>query len=76
MTPTEPTTPEWADVRTVEPLALRAKDAARLLSISTRALWSLTNRGEVPHVRIGKSVLYPTDALRAWLAQQTKGGAR
>lgn len=52
------------------PLALRAKDAASLLGISPRLLWSLTNRGEVPHLRLGRAVLYPVDDLRRWLSEQ------
>ena len=55
------------------PLALRAEAAARTLGISKRLLWSLTNQGVIPHIRLGKAVLYPVGALRAWLAQQTSG---
>jgi predicted DNA-binding transcriptional regulator AlpA len=57
-----------------EPLALRRRDAARMLGLSERALWSLTNRGDVPHVRLGKSIRYPVAALRDWLAKRTRGG--
>ncbi len=57
-------------------LALRPKDAARALNIGERLLWSMTNRGEIPCVRLGKAVLYPVDALREWLAQRAKGGDR
>jgi len=56
-------------------LALRPKEAARALGISERLLWSLTNRGEVPHLRMGRAVVYPIAALEAWLAQHaSKGG--
>lgn len=58
----------------LEPLALRARDAARLLGISERSLWSLTKCGDVPHVRIGRTVTYPVEALRAWLKKRSKGG--
>jgi excisionase family DNA binding protein len=57
-----------------EPLALRRRDAARLLGLSERALWTLTNRGDVPHVRLGKSIRYPVEALQTWLQRRTKGG--
>jgi excisionase family DNA binding protein len=57
------------------PLALRAKEAARALSISARHLFTLTQNGEIPCVRIGsgsrKTVLYPMDSLRNWLASAT-----
>jgi len=55
-------------------LALRPKDAAKALGIGERLLWEKTNCGEIPHVRIGKAILYPVDVLREWLAEQAKGG--
>ena len=55
-------------------LSLRPKDAAKALGIGERLLWSLTNRGEIPHLRFGRAVVYPVDLLREYLAQQAKGG--
>jgi excisionase family DNA binding protein len=41
---------------------LTTKQAAERLSIGTRKLWTLTNCGEIPCVRIGKCVRYrPAD---------------
>lgn len=57
---------------TVQPLALRPREAAKALGISERLLWSKTNCGEIPHVRVGRSVLYPVEQLRQWLAGQAK----
>lgn len=56
------------------PLVFKSKEAARALGICERKLWDLTDRGVVPHVRIGTSVRYPCDALRSWLATQVQGG--
>lgn len=56
------------------PLSLRSKAAAQALGISARKLWELTNRGEIPCVRVGTCVLYPVNLLEAWLAEQAKGG--
>ena len=55
-------------------LALRPHEAARALGISERALWSITadKSSGIPHTRLGRSVLYPTDLLREWLAKQVK----
>jgi len=50
-------------------LALRCREAAQALGISERLLWEWTNRGSIPHVRLGKAILYPVDALRDWLRQ-------
>ena len=57
------------------PLALRPREAAQALSISERHLFTLTKDGEIPCVRIGsgsrKTVLYPMESLRNWLASAT-----
>ena len=55
-------------------LSLSAAEAAAALGISERALWTRTNSGEVPHVRIGSRILYPVRELEQWLAAQTQGG--
>jgi len=57
-------------------LALRPREAAQMLAIGERKLWELTNRGLIPHVRFGRSVRYPVDALRAWLAEQAADQAK
>jgi predicted DNA-binding transcriptional regulator AlpA len=49
-----------------EPLLVDVATAAQMLAISQRKLWSLTNIGDVPCVRIGKSVRYSLEELRAW----------
>ncbi len=52
-------------------LALRLRDAARLLGISERLLWNLSApRGPIPCTRIGGRggcVLYRPDDLDQWL---------
>lgn len=57
-------------------LSMRAKEAAKALGISERLLWEWTDKGVVPHVRLGKAILYPVDSLRAWLQQQAQGKTR
>ena len=48
-------------------LAMRPREASKSLGISERTLWEWTDRGVVPHIRLGKAILYPVDALREWL---------
>ena len=51
-----------------EPLQLlKPPDAARTLAISPRKLWELTAGGDIPAVRIGRSVRYDPVDLRAWI---------
>lgn len=57
-------------------LAMRPKDAAKALGIGTRLLWSLTNQGLIPHVRLGRAVIYPVELLQGWLAEQAAGAKR
>jgi len=54
------------------PLALTPKQAAPLLGISARKLWSMTASGEIPHVRFGRAVRYPRAALERWLNERAE----
>ena len=54
-------------------LALRTKQAAAALGLSERKLWSLTAAGEVPHVRLGRCLVYPTKELELWLSSKVNG---
>jgi excisionase family DNA binding protein len=51
---------------------MRPREAAKALGISERLLWEWTNKGVVPHVRLGKVILYPVDSLREWLKEQAQ----
>lgn len=55
-----------------EPLLVSAPEAARLLGISPRLLWTLTRDGDVPSIHIGRRVLYSPDALRGWIAEKSE----
>lgn len=54
------------------PLLLTRREAAQALRISERKLWELTQRGDIPHVRVDRSVRYPVHELREWVKSQTK----
>lgn len=51
-------------------LLVDAREAAKVLALSPRKLWSLTAGGEVPCVRIGRMVRYDPVDLRAWIEAQ------
>ena len=57
-------------------LALRPKEASKALGIGARLLWSMTNRGEIPHIKLGKAVLYPIAELERWLSEQVQKRGR
>lgn len=61
----------------ISPLALRPKDAAKALGISTRTLYTLTKAGAIPAKKIGtgkrSAVLYAVADLEAFLAGKQEG---
>jgi predicted DNA-binding transcriptional regulator AlpA len=58
-------------------LAVRPREAARILGIGVRMLWSNTSpRGEIPSIRIGRAVLYRPSDLDAWLAAHASKAVR
>ena len=60
----------------IEPLALRGPEAAVALGVGLTMLRELTLRGEVPCVRMGRAVVYPVEALRAYLRERIEKGGR
>lgn len=65
---------DWLPTRTAGPapqaLLLKPVEAAKTLSISPRLLWALTDRGEIPCIRIGRAVRYDPRDLTAWIAKK------
>ncbi len=55
-------------------ILLTPQQAAEALAISPRKLWGMTSSGEIPHVRLGRSVRYPIADLQRWIDRQKKGG--
>jgi len=45
------------------PLLFNATKAADTLGISPRSLWTLTRAGTIPHVRLGRRVMYSLQCL-------------
>jgi excisionase family DNA binding protein len=58
--------------QTIEPLLLTVRQAAKVLSISERTLFTLTQDGQIPAVRFGRSVRYDPVDLRAWINSAKK----
>jgi excisionase family DNA binding protein len=48
-------------------LLLTPREAAKALSLCEKTLWTLTRRGELPAVRIGRAVRYDLADLRAFI---------
>lgn len=66
----------------LERITVGAKDAATMLGLSPRTLWTLTNAGEIPCIRFTATgskkatKLYRIADLRAWAAAKAEEGRR
>jgi excisionase family DNA binding protein len=56
------------------PLLLSIKQAAQALSLSERTVWTLVQTRELPHVRVGRRLLFSRMALESWIDRQQSGG--
>jgi excisionase family DNA binding protein len=57
-------------------LLLRPRDAAAALAVCEKTLWTLTDRGEIPVVKIGRAVRYDPRDLSAWIDRQKTAPAQ
>jgi excisionase family DNA binding protein len=57
--------------RTMEDRALRVPEVAQRLGISRTKAWQMARAGELPTLRLGRSVRVPVSALARWIEEQT-----
>ena len=53
-------------------LLLSPREAAKALSVCEKTLWTLTQKGEIPVMRMGRAVRYPLDRLKEWIEKQSQ----
>jgi predicted DNA-binding transcriptional regulator AlpA len=66
----------------LNPVLITAAELGRLLQISTRTVWQLLSKGEVPEpVRFAKTVRWRLEGIKRWIADdcsapsgRSKGG--
>ena len=51
----------------MEPLLLTPAEAAKTMGIGRTRIYALLAAGDLPSIRIGRSVRIPVDQLRAWI---------
>ncbi len=56
-------------------LLLRAEEVAHLLGIGRSKVYELIAAGELPVVRVGRSLRVNRLALERWIEDRTRGGA-
>lgn len=54
-----------------ERLTYTVTEAACALGIGRTVAYDLIRRGEIPHVRIGRSIRIPRSSLDSWLTART-----
>lgn len=57
----------------MEPLAISAPEAARLLGVSKPKVYELMGRADFPSFKLGGRTLVSVDGLREWVRNQSKG---
>src|SRR3954467_15660986 len=55
------------------PLLVDSHEAARLLAVSERTLWALTDAGEVRCLRLGRAKRYAVAELERFIARRMEG---
>ena len=55
------------------PVLLKPSEVAEALRISPRKLWGLTASGEIPSLKIGRSVRYDPHDLAHWIETAKEG---
>ena len=62
-----------ADQQKTKPVRLlKPSEAALFLAVSERTVKRLTARGELPHVRVGRSMRFVMEDLLAYVASQRR----
>jgi excisionase family DNA binding protein len=53
---------------------LDRKETAAYLAISDRHLWAITDRGDLPCIKLGRTVRYAIEDIEAYLKRSRTGG--
>ena len=51
---------------------LRIEDAAQRLSVGRSTIYAMVAAGQIPSLKLARSLRIPADALDRWLAEETK----
>lgn len=59
------------DNKATRKLAVRVPEAARLLDVSRSKAYELIRTGEIPSIRVGKTVRVPLMELEMWVSRKS-----
>jgi len=54
----------------MKPATVKAKQAAKYLNISYWKILDMVKKGEIPHIKAGKLVLFRKETLDNWIVEQ------
>lgn len=54
----------------MKPVTLKARQAAGYLGISYWKILDMVKKGEIPHIKAGKLVLFRQETLDRWIMEQ------
>ena len=60
----------------MEPLLLKVADVAQLLGLGRSKVFAMLAAGELPVIRMGRSVRVPRAALERWIVERTQDASR
>lgn len=58
---------ETANASQVQPLLVNEREAAMLLGVSPRTVWTLADAGELPVIRIGRRKFYRRQSIEQFI---------
>ena len=59
-----------------ESWAMRADEVLRLIPIGRNTLYEWVRQNIIPHIRVGRVILFPREAIREWLKNRCKEGGQ
>ena len=57
-------------------LLVSYEEAAKLIRLCPRTVWTLVKLGELGSIKQGRRVLIPRSELEKWIERKTRGGAK
>ena len=54
-----------------EKMCMNAEEVAEMTGLSVSLIRRMTRYGHIPHLRLGRRILYPTAAINSWISENT-----
>lgn len=52
---------------------IKVAEAAEYIGVSKDTIYKLVRKQEIPHIRLGKRILFRVESLEAWLQEREAG---